>query len=231
MYGFIYETTNLINGRKYIGKRIYSEGWESYLGSGELLKLAIKKYGKENFQRTILKECRTSKELEEAEKYYIKLYDAVANLAYYNLAEGGTGGRTTEKGKNHPKSNQRLSCAYSIRDNVIYEFYTQRYAQDILGVNQRIISDCLNKKQFSANDYIFYYKDEGMPEIPVRLRMKIAFFKGEVIEFIGNAELSRKIGVNPSTIGNIVRGKTKQSKDGLTIQFKDNPEPSVVKLQ
>lgn len=52
--------------------------------------------------------------------------------------------------------------------------------------------------------------------------------KDGTIEFISNAELSRKIGVNPSII---VRGKTKQSKDGLTIKFKDNPEPSIVKLQ
>ena len=231
MYGFIYETTNLINGKKYIGKRVYTKGWENYLGSGVLLKLAIEKYGKENFKRIILKECPDSATLEQEEKYYISLYNAVSNPAYYNLAEGGAGGRTTGDGKEHPKSNKRLACAYSIRDNIIYEFYTQSYAQSVIGVNQRIISDCLNKKQFSANDYIFYYKDEGMPEIPTRLKMKIASFKGETIEFISNAELSRKIGVNPSTIGNIVRGKTKQSKDGLTIKFKDNPEPSIVKLQ
>lgn len=45
---FIYETTNLKNGKKYIGKH-YGELNDSYLGSGTLLKKAIEKYGKESF--------------------------------------------------------------------------------------------------------------------------------------------------------------------------------------
>ena len=48
-YGFVYITTNMINGKKYIGKRKYSTGWEKYLGSGKYLKNALKKYGKYNF--------------------------------------------------------------------------------------------------------------------------------------------------------------------------------------
>jgi hypothetical protein len=43
----IYKTTNIINGKYYVGKDINNS--ESYLGSGVLLKRAIKKYGKENF--------------------------------------------------------------------------------------------------------------------------------------------------------------------------------------
>lgn len=231
MYGFIYETTNLVNGKKYIGKRIYDSNWENYLGSGEILKMALKKYGRENFKRIILKECVDRQELESEEIRFIKLYNAVKSPIYYNLAEGGTGGRTTGTGTEHPKSGSRLACAYSIRENTIYTFYTQRYAEQMIGVKQNIISDCLNKKQISANDFIFYYEDEEFPVIPDRLRLKTAYFKDKEIDFIGNAELSRITGVNPSTIGNIVRGKTKRSKDGLTIKFKDNPEPSTVHLQ
>jgi len=42
----IYKTTNLINGKYYIGKDKYNN--PSYLGSGFILYQAIKKYGKEN---------------------------------------------------------------------------------------------------------------------------------------------------------------------------------------
>ena len=55
-YGFIYITTNNINGKKYIGQKKYDkEGkWKTYLGSGIILNRAIKKYGAENFSKEII---------------------------------------------------------------------------------------------------------------------------------------------------------------------------------
>lgn len=45
MIGFIYKTTNTINGKSYIGLCSSAKRFENYLGSGVLLKQAIKKYG------------------------------------------------------------------------------------------------------------------------------------------------------------------------------------------
>ena len=42
MYGYIYETTNLINGKKYIGKHKADCFDKSYIGSGTILTRAIK---------------------------------------------------------------------------------------------------------------------------------------------------------------------------------------------
>ena len=52
--GYIYKTTNLINGKIYVGKSLYLP--DGYLGSGLRLSGAIKKYGKNNFRREILEE-------------------------------------------------------------------------------------------------------------------------------------------------------------------------------
>ena len=47
---FIYLTTNLINGKQYIGSHDGTID-DGYLGSGIAIKLAIKKYGKKKFQK------------------------------------------------------------------------------------------------------------------------------------------------------------------------------------
>jgi len=93
-YGFIYETTNKVNGMRYIGKCIYNRknNWESYLGSGIYLKRAIKKYGKSNFTRKILDEASSNKELNELEEFYIKKFNAVESPNYYNIKHTSIGG-------------------------------------------------------------------------------------------------------------------------------------------
>lgn len=94
MYGFIYVTTNHINNKKYIGQKKYDKrgNWKKYIGSGVVLKQAIKKYGIENFSKEIIEECETKEELNAREKYWISYYDAVKSYGYYNIAAGGDGG-------------------------------------------------------------------------------------------------------------------------------------------
>jgi group I intron endonuclease len=87
--GIIYKTTNLINGKFYVGKDQNNN--DRYLGSGLLLKKAIKKYGRENFLKEILEECLIEV-LDIKEMYWIDKLNAVSNG--YNLAEGGKGGNT-----------------------------------------------------------------------------------------------------------------------------------------
>lgn len=93
---YVYMTENTINNKRYIGKRICKCDIENdkYLGSGKILKQAIKKYGKENFIKTTLEICETEDELNNKEKYWIKYFDACNNDLFYNIAEGGTGGDT-----------------------------------------------------------------------------------------------------------------------------------------
>ena len=91
MYYFIYETTNLINGKKYIGKHITDNLNDGYLGSGLVLQNAIKKYGRENFKREILEFCENEEQCYELEYEYIKNAKAYSNPNYYNLTEGGKG--------------------------------------------------------------------------------------------------------------------------------------------
>jgi group I intron endonuclease len=100
---YIYKTTNVINGKVYIGQSI-KEPSESkrYLGSGKLLSFAIKKYGKESFLKEILEETSDFEYLQFLEEKYIALYNSRDKSIGYNLAKGGSGSKGVEpwnKGK------------------------------------------------------------------------------------------------------------------------------------
>lgn len=89
---FIYLTTNLINGKRYIGQHTTENLNDGYLGSGVLLVQAIKKYGEKNFSREILCFCDTQDELDQKEKEFIAQFNAVEDDNFYNLNEGGQQG-------------------------------------------------------------------------------------------------------------------------------------------
>ena len=75
--GFVYQITNLHNGKKYIGKKWFwstkklpplkgkkrkrtvkkESDWMKYFGSSEEVKLLVEQHGEDNFQREILRLC------------------------------------------------------------------------------------------------------------------------------------------------------------------------------
>lgn len=90
MYGYIYKTTNLVNGKIYIGKK-KGEFTTSYKGSGKYLKNALNKYGVENFSVEVIEYCETLDIQNEREKYWISYYRNL-DTPMYNIANGGDGG-------------------------------------------------------------------------------------------------------------------------------------------
>ena len=81
----VYQTTNNLTNKIYIG---YHNGADdSYLGSGDALAHAIKKYGRENFTRkTIL--TGTKEECLELEEFIVD-EEFVLSESNYNLTVGG----------------------------------------------------------------------------------------------------------------------------------------------
>lgn len=108
----IYKTTNLINGKAYVGRDYYNN--PAYFGSGLILQNAIRKYGKENFKKEILEHCRTTNHLNVREKFWIGYLKTVCRGIGYNIAEGGTGGNTFSNQPSHRKKEirKRLSEAF-----------------------------------------------------------------------------------------------------------------------
>jgi hypothetical protein len=90
-YHFLYRTTNLKNGRYYLGMHSTSKLDDGYLGSGTRLRRSIRKHGRENFKIEILEFFESREVLLEAEKRLIT-EDILKDPKCMNLKPGGSGG-------------------------------------------------------------------------------------------------------------------------------------------
>ena len=114
MYYLLYQTTNLINCKIYVGVHQTEDLNDGYFGSGIALKAAIKKYGLENFIWDILKYCNDEDDMFEWEA---KCVDEtfVTRKDTYNMMTGGLGGRklsiearqNISKGRSNPSQATR----------------------------------------------------------------------------------------------------------------------------
>ena len=121
-FHIVYKTECIVNRKFYIGVHSTDNLDDGYLGSGKRLKLAIKKYGEENFKRTILAvfDERTDALVYEKDLVTPK---AISDIMCYNLCEGGgsppkftkgvgliiaTGEERTEKQKQASKKHSEI---------------------------------------------------------------------------------------------------------------------------
>lgn len=110
----IYKTTNLVNGKIYIGQDTKNNN--HYFGSGNLIKKAIKKYGVVNFKKEILCFCETQKELNEMEQKFILENNSTDKSIGYNICFGGTNGTMLNR-KHSEQTRQYMS---EIRTGVVF---------------------------------------------------------------------------------------------------------------
>ena len=102
--GFVYQITNITNGRMYIGKKLakfkrsrrplkgrknkrrykVDSDWQDYYGSSDELTIDIKKLGKEHFKREILFYCYSKAELNYVEAREQFARKVLESDNYYN---------------------------------------------------------------------------------------------------------------------------------------------------
>jgi hypothetical protein len=102
--GFCYIITNTINGKKYIGKKLLSfsrtkpplkgysrkrrtkvaSDWQTYYGSSKDLSEDVKKHGEANFEREIVRLCKTKSECNYWEAKLQFQYDVLLSDMWYN---------------------------------------------------------------------------------------------------------------------------------------------------
>ena len=91
MFYTVYKTTNLVNGKIYVGLHVTRDLEDDYLGSGTQVQAAVKKYGRSNFKREYIKICETPEEMYNLEAEIVN-EEFVKSPNTYNMKTGGIGG-------------------------------------------------------------------------------------------------------------------------------------------
>jgi len=108
MYYYVYQITNLINNKIYVGKHksVKHPNDNGYYGSGKQITAAIKKYGVENFKKEVLYFCSSKKEMADKEAEIVT-EDFVKRSDTYNMHKGGLGGWDHWNGSDQHKKNAK----------------------------------------------------------------------------------------------------------------------------
>ena len=96
-YHFIYKTTNLKNGKFYVGMHSTNKLDDGYFGSGYKLRRSINKHGKKNFKLEILEFLPDMSSLKKREKELVN-DDLLKDPMCMNLVFGGNGGFISPEG-------------------------------------------------------------------------------------------------------------------------------------
>ena len=220
LYGFIYVTTNLINGKFYIGQKVFDNRSKNYLGSGTVLKKAIKKYGKENFHRDIIDIAFNQSNLDYLEVFYINRFNSINKQTWYNLCQGGY----KNAGANISQTKKVVRYSLEGCPLEIYDSITNAAKKNGLGLNS--IKGCCIGQQFKTIDNTTwrYYGDEfnkfSKPKKQnfevLQYDLKMNFIK----EYRSTREAERETGIDHITIIRCCKGRQKTS-GGFIWKYKD----------
>lgn len=155
MFFLIYKITNNVNGKVYIGKHQTNNIEDGYMGSGKLVRRAIKKYGSENFEREILFKFDTEEEMNSKEAELVT-EEFCERDDTYNLCPGGHGGfgYINKKGLRGSGATYRCKKACRIDGSVGGKLFADRMRSDpeFKSKWQHSLSESL-KETFSKNGH------------------------------------------------------------------------------
>jgi hypothetical protein len=214
-FHFVYKTTNLVNGKEYIGKRSTNKLEDGYLGSGKLLKKAIKKYGRENFIREIISFHNSAEEALKAERLIVN-EEYIKNKKTYNLIIGGKGGGV--KGRKQPKS---FCIAHSIFMKALGDKHPMKNIETV----KKVINTTKKNNNYRKHKFITNIFEIEFPIYDKRTRKRTEEEKLKTSKRMQgeNHPLYGKKGINSPNYG---KKRTDEFKKQQSIRFSGDYNPA-----
>lgn len=214
----VYLTTNLINSKKYIGS--HHSSTDDYLGSGVLLSIAIKKYGKENFSKVILWEG-SEKDRYFVEQEFCEKFNVKDDKTFYNCTNKGTGLPKGYKFSEDVKEKYK-DIRYKVwlenkssfaKTNWSNSEEGQKHIKDL---NKKINSDpiiiekrnnSLKEKYKTQNHHLKGVKKSDEWREKKRKKIICILPSGEIKEFKDNKDVVNFFGMSTSTLYKLLKGE------------------------
>lgn len=162
---YIYQITNHINHKIYIGVHQTDCLDDGYMGSGKIIKRAIVKYGIENFSKQIL-EFFDDRESMYAREKQIVTEEFIARSDTYNIRRGGFGG--FEYINTHPElflTEKRLSALMDITET--RKLWKAKYDTDETfqrQVRERLKAAGDKSRELHGSPFAYLNKDHNFQE-------------------------------------------------------------------
>lgn len=176
IYGIIYCATNIINDKKYIGQTIRDltvrkrEHISQARNDGELIiHQAIRKYGEESFEWSIIDQAYNQEDLDEKEIYWIDYYNCYGDGGY-NGALGGQFNLSDCPDEMSAMRGGREFLVFDLEGNFVGSKISQTAFADEIGVSVKTVNHILMGRKNSTKGYVLFFKDQFSEE---KLRDKI----------------------------------------------------------
>ncbi len=149
-HNYFYKITNLVNGKYYYGIRSSNKEPldDVYMGSGNAIKAAIKKYGIKNFAKEVIADYPTRKEASDHEKGVVTEL-LVNSVSCYNCRTGGDN-EFSYKGK--PVSDEQKKVqSLKMKGRVLSEEHKTKVSEALRGTKNPMYGKKHTEKSKSKN--------------------------------------------------------------------------------
>lgn len=219
----IYKITCVPTGKVYIGQScdIYNR-WNAHklklnknIHVNSYLQNAWNKYGENNFDFIILKECKEN--IDKYEKEYIKTYNSCNRVYGFNIEDGGceTKSKSAETIEKIRNARSKPVCQYDLNKNLLHIYSSTVEAAKAVGAYPSNIWYACAKSNRTANGYLWRYQGDSTEGANKIGKGKRVFQFDKNKKLIGTFEkivdAAKETGVQKTAISACIRGKSKSA--------------------